>query len=241
MLAIRPDFTFETLEKQFQTVVDCGYHVVSCRDFAVNKAELLKKPLLWVNRVDIDLSPKKALRLAEMMERKGITGTFFVRLHAPEYNPFDFENYRCLKAIAKKGFEIGYHSEIIDQAAIWQESAADCLRKDLKILSEMLEVKIDGVASHGGMTGLNNLDFWKEHRPEDFGLLYEAYDKESGFGLFDQSLYVSDSNWTFWKSYTNGKLNEGDGRNMAEHAKMSPPVVYSLIHPETYFDRHFYE
>ena len=33
----------------------------------------------------------------------------------------------------------------------------------------------EGVASHGGMTGLNNLDFWKDREPSDFGLTYEAY------------------------------------------------------------------
>ena len=83
----------------------------------------------------------------------------FVRLHAPEYNLFSFENYRILKYIQKSGHEIGYHSEIIDQSAIWKESADDCLLRDIDILNRLIETNIQGIASHGGLTGLNNLTF----------------------------------------------------------------------------------
>ena len=31
------------------------------------------------------------------------------------------KNYRILKSIRDSGHEIGYHSEIVDQAAIWDE------------------------------------------------------------------------------------------------------------------------
>lgn len=108
-------------------------------------------------------------------------------------------------------------------------------------MNRLLDTRIVGVASHGGMTGLNNLDFWKDKKPADFGLLYEAYDTQPEFDLFNRSLYVSDGNWTYWKSYKNGKLCENDRRNLMEHAKDKNPVIYSLIHPETYYDEHFNE
>ncbi len=91
------------------------------------------------------------------------------------------------------------------------------------------------------MTGLNNLDFWKERTAGEFGLQYEAYDSGEHFGLFARSLYVSDSEWTRWKCYENGSLREGDRRSFGEHAASKPSLIYLLIHPDTYFDRHFYE
>lgn len=160
--------------------------------------------------------------MVDIFNKLGIKGTFFLRLHAPEYNPFDFENYRIIKELLAAGHELGYHSEVIDQAAIWDEDAALCLKRDVDIINRMFGICIKGVASHGGMTGLNNLDFWKERSPADFGLLYEAYDN-GNLNLFRNSLYISDSEWTRWKCYNNGELVAGDRRSPAGHIKDAPP------------------
>jgi len=105
----------------------------------------------------------------------------------------------------------------------------------------MFNIKICGVASHGGMTGLNNIDFWKDKKASNFGLLYEAYDKQQEFNLFDESFYISDSEWTRWKCYNKGKLVKGDNRSLAEHIEDNYSLIYCLIHSDTYFERHFYE
>lgn len=233
-------FTFKKIRKHFQTALDCGYRIITCREYIDYKKSNQKDKVL-VNRVDIDFSCTKTKRLAMIFNEFNINASFFVRLHAPEYNPFSFENYRIFKFMRDSGFEIGYHSEIIDQSVIWDEDAGNCLRRDINILETMLDIKVHGVASHGGMTGLNNLDFWKDKKPSDFGLLYEAYDKNQEFDLFDNSLYVSDSSWTYWKCYNRGVLKEGDNRSLGEHCHDGAKVIYSLIHPDTYFDEHFYE
>lgn len=235
-------FTFTNIEKNFREVLENGYRVMRCCDYISYKTGRQKNiPKILVNRVDIDISPKKARKIAGMFGNLGIKATFFVRLHAQEYNPFAFEEYKCLKYIRDAGHEIGYHSEVVDQSSIWGEEAEFCLKRDLSILSQMLGVEIKGVASHGGMTGLNNLDFWREKRPSDFGLLYEAYDQQPEFGLFHESFYISDSNWTSWKCYDRGALVLGDTRSLGEHSRAEHPVIYSLIHPETYYHEHFYE
>jgi len=234
-------FTFSKLEKQLISAKEYGYQFITCQDYV--KAKSAKKipcPVV-VSRVDIDFSCRKSRRLAEIFNRIGGKATFFVRLHAPEYNPFDFENYRCLKYIRDSGNEIGYHSEIVDQAAIWQEDPADCLRRDISVLNHMLGIQIKGVASHRGMTGLNNLDFWSDKKPAEFDLLYEAYDKEPTFNLFDTSFYISDSEWIRWKCYRNGELVGADHRNFGQHIADKHQLIYLLIHPDTYFDEHFYE
>jgi hypothetical protein len=234
-------FTFSDLESQFTIALENNYQVLTCDEYRIRRAERSLPTRALINRVDIDFSCNKAKRLVDIFNRLKIKATFFVRLHAPEYNPFAFENYLVLKAIRDAGHEIGYHSEVVDQAAIWEEDAVYCLMRDVEIINKMLNIKIKGVASHGGMTGLNNLDFWKDKSPNDFGLEYEAYEKSENFSLFDESFYISDSEWTRWKCYSQGKLVADDRRSLAEHVLDGHKLVYLLIHPDTYFDRHVYE
>ena len=232
-------FTFASIENQFKAAINAGYEVLTCEEYYHRKNRLPSKTL--VNRVDIDLSVKKAGRLLEIFNRLNIKASFFLRLHAPEYNAFDFENYRILKSIIASGNELGYHSEIVDQSIIWQEDAADNLRRDIEVMNRMFGIDIKGVASHGGMTGLNNLDFWRDKKAADLGLLYEAYDTQPEFNLFKESFYISDSEWTRWKCYDKGRKVDNDTRSLAEHVTDNHQLLVTLIHPDTYFDNHFYE
>src|SRR5436190_892823 len=101
------EFTFSNLKKYFQETLQRGYSVVGCADYCELKKRQLPRKLLIV-RIDIDESCKKAKRVAEVFNELNFKGTFFVRLHAQEYNPFDFENYLSLKYIKESGHEIGY-------------------------------------------------------------------------------------------------------------------------------------
>ena len=38
-----------------------------------------------------------------------------------------------------------------------------------------------------------------------------------------------------------GNLVDGDHRSLSEHLVDKHPLIYLLIHPDTYFDLHFYE
>ena len=235
-------FNWENLKSEYQRILDIGYKVIRCCDFAEAKQKCQQlEPLTLVNRIDVDFSPAKADRLRTLFDELGIKGTFFVRLHAPEYNPFSFENYRIFRSIIASGHELGLHTETIDIAATWREDARVCYERDLAVFRLLFGIDSVGSAGHGGMTGLNNLDFWKEHSPADFGQSYEAYSDDEAFGLFKSSIYVSDSEWTRWKSYHNGTLAEGDRRSPAQIAESRAPLMYMLIHPDTYFDRHFYD
>ncbi len=232
-------FTFDNLERQYKSALEYGYSFITCKEYYDAIKPINAKTI--VNRIDVDFSLKKARRLVELFNNIGLKGSFFIRLHAPEYNPFSFESYKIIKLMIQTGHEIGYHSEIIDQAAIWGEDSRKCLIRDIKTFETMYNIKLYGVASHGGMTGLNNLDFWKEHTPEEFGLDYEAYDKDRGLDLFDKSFYISDSEWTRWKCYDKGIRRNGDHRTFEEHLKDGHKLIYLLIHSDTYFDHHFYE
>ena len=155
-------FTFKNIKSQYKKALKIGYKFLACEQYLIKKKKLPK--LTIINRVDVDFSLKKADKLREIFDLLKIKATFFIRLHAPEYNPFSFENYKILKAMRDSGHEIGYHSEVVDQAKIWNENSSECLIRDIEILNRMLNIKIKGTASHGGMTGLNNLDFWEKKK-----------------------------------------------------------------------------
>jgi len=238
---MQPQFTYQYLQDQFEDVISHGYVVMTCKEYAYAKIANRLPEKVLVNRVDIDFTMNKTERLIDIFHALRIKGTFFLRLHAPEYNPFSFENYRVIKKLIDSGHELGYHSEVVDEAAIWNESAEACLIRDIETMNTMFSTKICGVASHGSRSGLNNLDFWKDRSPAELGLLYEGYDTKPRFDLYNNSIYVSDSEWHRWKCYDHGVLVEGDRRDLAQHAAAGHPLIYSLIHPDTYFDRHCYE
>lgn len=233
-------FTWAKIKNHYQNILAAGYTPITCADYIAYKQNKETNKVL-INRVDIDLSVKKTEKLVEIFNELNIKTTFFLRLHAPEYNPFSFENYRIIRHLIESGHELGYHSEVIDQAAIWNEDATDCLLRDIDVINRIFNIEVKGIASHGGMTGLNNLDFWKDKKASDFGLLYEAYDKQPEFNLFQECFYVSDSEWTRWKSYNKGIRLDGDLRNPTEHLADNHPIFHVLIHPDTYFNNHFYE
>jgi hypothetical protein len=233
------EFTFANLEKMYQKVIDNGYQIITCQEYALRKEYLQEKIL--VNRVDIDFSIVKTKKIIDLFNKLSIKGSFFLRLHAPEYNPFSFENYKVIKYLLDSGHELGYHSEVVDQSVIWSEDAEKNLVRDIEIINRMFNIKIAGVASHGANTGCDNLDFWVNKRPQDFGLLYEAYDKEPSFNLFFESTYITDSAWIKWKTYNRGILKDNDTRDFSKHSDDMHPLIYLLIHPDTFFDSHFYE
>ena len=81
----------------------------------------------------------------------------------------------------------------------------------------------------------------EKRTPSEFNLQYEAYENSSNFNLFNNSLYLSDSEIIKWKCYNNGRLVKGDYRDLAEHVKDKPKLIYLLIHPDTYYNNNIYE
>lgn len=234
------NFKYSHLREIFEIALRNGYQVIMCKEYVDYKKNSHSHKIL-VNKIDIDITPKKAKILAQIFNELKIKGTFFIRLHADEYNPFSFENYRCIKYIIETGHEVGLHCEVIDESNIWAENSVECLRRDLSILNTMFGITMKGVSSHGGLTGFNNLTFWENRKPSDFELQYEAYDNQPEFNLFYDSLYVSVSNYIFWKCYNKGILKVGDKRCLCKHLCDGHQIINSLIHPITFYNEHFYE
>ncbi len=237
----RIDFTYTYIESELIALKRHQYEFISCIDYVKKKASDQLSTKTVVLRVDVDFSVKKAEQLLNIFNKHDLKATFFIRLHAPEYNPFSFENYRIIQKMISTGHEIGYHSEIVDQANIWNEDAATCLIRDIQTINTMFNIQVKGVASHGGMTGFNNLDFWKDKKPSDFGLVYEGYDKEPSYNIFQEAFYISDSEWLRWKCYDKGFRQEGDHRSPSAHLEDNHELIHLLIHPDTYYTNNFYD
>jgi len=233
-MTCKNDFTLEHYREIYKLALYHNYEIITCNDYFTNKFKTSK---ILILRVDIDIDCRKAKRIAEILNELRIKATFFVRLHAKEYNPFEFENYSYLKYILTSGHEVGLHSEIVDCSGIWHEDAGKILLSDISILNKMLCTKVTGIASHKGYSIFNNLDFWKDNKVEDYGLVYEAYDSK----LFNHCFYVSDALITSWKCYNNGELQVGNDKCLCEHLKDNHNVLYVLNHPMTYYKEHIYE
>lgn len=230
------NFNINHYKEFFSKALNLEYKIITCFDYFIDNYK--KDDKIIINRIDVDLDCKKAKDISDILRELGIKATFFIRLHAKEYNPFDFDNFLHIKSIINSGHEIGLHSEVVDCYEIFEEkSAPQYIIKDIKIMNEMFDIKINGVASHRGITGFNNLDFWKYHHPKEFDLIYEAYDPK----LFNNCLYISDSQITSWKCYKNGNLQVGNDICFCEHLNIKPNLIYLLTHPMTYYKRHIYE
>ena len=233
-------FTHSYLQNQLEILLASDYEFITMEQYYTDSKTPPSKKIVTL-RIDVDFSLRKLKPILSMLKKLSIKSTIFVRLHATEYNPLDFEGYKIMRDAIDHGHEIGYHSEIVDESIIWDESPDDCLVRDLSILEKLLDIKIHGIASHGGKTNLNNLSFWEHRRPEEFGLKYEAYSTTNGKNAFSSGIYVSDSEDIRWKSYKFGKLMKDNLCPPSYFATEQHPFINMLIHPDVYYAYHPYE
>ncbi len=232
--------TYEHLKLIYSKALEQGYRIITCQDYFVTHQDYFVthhyvRDKVLINRIDIDLSLEKADKVLQILNSLGIQASFFIRLHAREYNPFSFENFRIIKDMISTGHEIGLHSEMMDCSKIWDEIAVRSFIRDIQVLQSMIEYIPTGVASHGSnLTGTNNLNFWKNHSPKEYGLLYEAYDP-----IFFNNLYCS-IGLAGWKTYRLGHFLKA-GECVCKYIKQGYPVIYLNLHPIKFFERHCYE
>jgi peptidoglycan/xylan/chitin deacetylase (PgdA/CDA1 family) len=230
-----PKFTYAGYADIFGSIRSQGYRPITMREYFGGEFESGQRVL--VSRVDVDVKIDRLPKLAEIYRALDMRATFFLRLHAPTYNLLSFQNIAIVRDLAAAGHEIGLHTELADAAGFCSIDGAALLEREIEILQTLSGARVYGTASHGDMTGYNNLDFWATHRPQQFGLLYEAYDAP----LWKHCRYVSDSEWVRWKAYENGELIAGDRRSPDVHGKEGPRVLHVLTHPESWYERYIYE
>lgn len=224
-------FSFEHYERILDLLQSKSYSVYTCEGFIC--AEKVKRPFI-VLRHDIEYYPEKALEFARIEKSRGVRSSYFFRVHAKEYNLFSYRTYKSLRSISELGHEIGLHSENLDFAHVTNESPDMIVRKEKSVLELILGKAIKGVSPHRDLTWMNNLDFWKDHRPADFDFDYCCYEDR----FFRGSIYVSDSLGK-WKSYESME-GEPKGIGCICDVIRTERDIYALIHPRTWFHEAYF-
>ncbi len=226
------EFTWVSLRSTLRRAKELEYRSLTCKDYCLRGRKEIVEGRILVFRVDVDQSPEKSHTMASLLSDEDVSATFFYRLHSPSYDLSSPENIQIVRDVQEMGFEIGLHCEPMVMSHMTGKAPEVVIREDILRLNEIMGGEIVGVASHGDSRykGINNIDFWRDHVPSEYGLLYEAYDKET-FGLFQEGRYVSDSELVRWKSYDKGKLRIGDCRSLADHLDESKLPMYVLVHP----------
>lgn len=229
------NFTFDFYRQIFEFAIKKKYKIITLKDFYSNNFN--KNSKILINRIDVDVKIDRLNIIYDIFKKLNIKASIFLRLHSPFYNLLTIGNIKIIQNIIEIGCEIGLHTELEDIYGYCKIDKSRLFRKELELFKLLFNTKIFGTASHGDITHFNNIDFWKNKSPNDFGLLYEAYDNK----LMNNCRYISDSEWIRWKSYENGKLMENDRRTPIEHMADNIRKIYLLTHPESWYKDYIYE
>lgn len=227
-------FTFTSLESSLKQIQTLGFKFFTMKDY-----QLRPKEKVCYLRVDVDFDPGRVIEILNIVNRLNIPTTFFFRVFSPNYNPTSIACLELYRLIDNAGHEVGLHHDAIVASDILKISPIQAFWMQKKILELAIGKKILGSASHGSRYPMNNQDLFSHFSLEQLDLHYQAYDMEPG-GLFFESRYVSDSEWTRWKAYDCGRLLDNDPRAPELHA-LDSNLLYVLVHPDTYYKVHSFE
>lgn len=220
---MRCDFSLKHYAEILRKAKRSGYKIMPL----INYQKCAPNGRVLVLRHDIDFNPYRALELARVEARLGVKSSFFVRVHFDGYNPFGFKANAALLEIKALGHEVGLHYENNDYAAVAGVSASDAISREKTVLEESLGCRVAGCAAHGDFTGISNKTFFPSRKPNEFGFVYEAWEKP-----FQELFYVSDSlgKWHAPAGNSGKCLHEVVG---------AQERIYALTHP-CYWFKQFY-
>lgn len=179
-----------------------GYRFITMSEYI--KGTVNDKAII-VMRHDEDLSLEAAARLAEIESALGIRATYFLRLHAQNYNLLAWPNLQILARLQKQGHEIGLHGEAHALGASAKEPGR-LLELERQLLSHLIGEEVRGLSLHeptrmGGMG---------QDPPPGFD--YEAYSDK-----FSELKYISDSSAHWREGCMCGHLGKVDRLYILTH------------------------
>ena len=173
-------FTHIHYKACIQHALDNGYKFILMKD-AVNESDDEKVILM---RHDEDLSLSAAYNLAKIESDLGITATYFVRLHAKNYNLLSQESYSAIHKMIEMGHEIGLHYELHTHPALLPREK-ELFANSKSLLESLFDTEITGMSYHEPARFMKGDD--KRELPP--GIHYEAYEER----FMDNYKYISDS------------------------------------------------
>jgi len=176
------DFT----EESYCAVLELARAYWRFESFGTSVAE---PHVLW--RHDVDVSPNRALRLAEIESERGLRATYFFLLHSSFYSCFEAATRDMMRRVATLGHDIGLHFDVSFYPEI---DDVDSLEQRIEFEAEIisaLATKQTTAVSFDSPTPEQLTSF---DQPELAGLV-NTY----GHTLRNNYRYISDSNgyWRF--------------------------------------------
>lgn len=141
------DFTEEKY-KEIITITKNKYHFESFRNYK-NKGKFI----LW--RHDVDYSPHRARKLAEIEMKEDISSTYFIYLHSNFYSFLELEVTNIFREILAMGHEIGLHfdASYYGIRAGNYSDLEDTLNFEKNIIEKLLNTKINVFSFHNPELG----------------------------------------------------------------------------------------
>ena len=173
-------FTHSHYKACIQYALECGYSFLRMKD-ALNEPKEEKVILM---RHDEDLSLPTAYNLAKIEGDLGIKATYFIRLHAKNYNLLSQESYSMVHKIIEIGHEIGFHYELHTHPALLPREK-EIFEHSKALMESLLGEEITGMSYHEPARFMKEDD--KRELPP--GIQYEAYEDR----FMDNYKYISDS------------------------------------------------
>lgn len=196
-------FTFESYEQLLERFVTTGYDFVGYNDTPSCGDIIL--------RHDVDFSPAKAVRMAEIESQVGANATYFFLVSAPHYNVFHRKTRDLIEEIQQLGHEVALH---FDTHSYWETSSDESVVAE-RVLSECHALS-EVTGSHTTKVSFHNPPEWVLDRV--FSQFTSAYEPR----FFSEISYAADSNHRW--------------RDSPPFSVVTPEVAQILTHPVLWSD-----
>lgn len=153
-------------------------------------------------RHDIDTSLEKALELAKVENKLGVSSYYFVLLSTDFYNINSKKSIEILKEIESLGGKIGLHFDEVKYSMKTKEDYIKYVTYEMNILSEILEEKINVVSMHRPSKEFLEMDL-------EIPNIINSYQKK----FFNDFKYISDSRM-YWRENAEEVISSNDFKQL---------------------------
>ena len=162
-------------------------------------------------RHDIDFSPQRALRVAQVEAQEGMRSTYFIHIHSEYYNVLEEEIYKIILKILDLEHDIGIHFDTHFYAIDSKQSIQENLLFEKELFEKLFPTKIKSFSFH------NTNTFILSCQDDEYAGLINTYS-----AYFQKEVsYCSDSNG-YWKY----------SRMYELVSQATAPSLQLLTHPE---------
>lgn len=136
------EFTFKAYIQLIEEIKNSGYRIASYKNWQDQSRSVIL-------RHDIDNDIAKALELAKIEKKLGVSSTYFVLVTSDFYNVFSASNHKLLQGLLDCGHDIGLHFDEVRYPEIkTPEEAGNKILEEAKLLSLSIGKPVDIVSMH---------------------------------------------------------------------------------------------